>query len=71
MLSHRVVDHDLALTYLDVFSIQEGMKLLSAMRKQFVGKFSRIQVQYLLPVLQFLFPTLFGCVFLPRYCGKV
>lgn len=43
ILSHRVIDHDLAVTYLDVFSNTDGQQIIVDLQSRFKNKFSRIQ----------------------------
>lgn len=44
ILSHRVVDHHLALCYLDVFPSKQGNQLLYQLKNKFSNKFTRIQL---------------------------
>ncbi|XP_065660662.1 kinetochore-associated protein 1 isoform X2 [Hydra vulgaris] len=43
ILGHRVVDHDLALCYLDPLSLKEGTQILLQLKNKFGSKYNRIQ----------------------------
>jgi len=43
ILSHRIVDHDLALCYMDIFPTNVGQQILMELKNKFNNKFTRIQ----------------------------